>query len=259
MSQTTTQNDNFADLTEGEPIPTAPELPQIDSFGEHVDDLINVPIEDNGEPLVDIFAVCPQLAWLEKSPRFDFPRSGLARESVAQMLAHAQSLLPQGLRLQVIGAFRPFEVQQQMYDQVTRETREKYPHWSDEFLREYVNVFSAPPIWDTPPPHATGGAVDLGIIDEIGERLDFVSPFVMGWDSAPTYIEGLSDEARGNRELLIRVLEASGLTNFAGEWWHWSYGEPGWALRGGHAHALYGAVAEDQVPLWTPPTSQEKS
>lgn len=34
----------------------------------------------------------------------------------------------------------------------------------------------------------------------------------------------------------------SGLTNFRGEWWHWSYGEPGWALRGGHPTALYGAI-----------------
>jgi D-alanyl-D-alanine dipeptidase len=232
-----------------------PALPEIDHFGEPLEWLIPIPIEDNGEPLVDVFDFCPELKWLGKSPRFDFPRFGTARLSVAKMLAHAQGLLPNGLSLLIVGAFRPFETQKAMYDIVRAEQREKNPHWSEEFLTQYVNVFSAPPIWDSPPPHTTGGAVDLGIVNEKGERLDFTSPFEMGWDSAPTYIEGLSPEARKNRDLLIDVLTASGLTNFRGEWWHWSYGEPGWALRGGHPVALYGAVPDDQIPHWTAPES----
>ncbi len=230
-----------------------PELPVIDHFGEPLEWLIPIPIEDNGEPLVDVFQVCPALQWLHESPRFDFPRFGTARVSVANMLAHAQSLLPTGLSLIIIGAFRPFDTQKAMYDIVKAEQREKNPHWTEEFLTQYINVFSAPPIWDTPPPHTTGGAVDLGIVDEKGERLDFVSPFKMGWESAPMMVEGLTPEARKNRSLLADVLTASGLTNFRGEWWHWSYGEPGWALRGGHEKALYGAVPEDQIPGWTPP------
>ncbi len=256
MSQELTDDETFAEIAEDAPLDATPTRPQIDHFGEPVEELVKIPTQDNGEKLVDIFAVCPELSWMEKSPRFDFPRSGLARESVAQMLKHAQSLLPTGLRLQIVGAFRSFETQKLMYDIVTQETREKHPDWDDALVREYVNVFSAPPIWETPPPHTTGGAVDLGIIDESGERLDFISPFEMGWDSAPTHIEGLSDEARRNRNLLIRVLETSGLTNFRGEWWHWSYGEPGWALRGGHPAALYGAVPEDEIPEWTPPTAK---
>jgi D-alanyl-D-alanine dipeptidase len=230
-----------------------PALPEIDHFGEPLEWLIPIPIEDNGEPLVDVFEVCPDLKWLHESPRFDFPRFGTARVSVANMLAHAQSLLPDGLHLLIIGAFRPFETQKAMYDIVWAETKEKYPHWSDDFVTQYINVFSAPPIRDTPPPHTTGGAVDLGIVDANGERLDFVSPFKMGWESAPMMVEGLSDEARRNRALLSDVLTASGLTNFRGEWWHWSYGEPGWALRGGHRAALYGAVPDDQIPSWTAP------
>ncbi len=231
------------------------ELPEIDHFGEPLEWLIPIPIEDNGEKLVDIFDYSDDLRWMEdmENARFDFPRFGTARESVAKQLAHAQSLLPKGLHLMIVGAFRPFETQKAMYDIVVRETKEKYPHWDDEFVIKYVNVFSAPPVWDTPPPHTTGGAVDMFICTDKGERLDFVSPFEMGWDSAPTYIEGLSPEARKNRDMLIDVLTASGLTNFRGEWWHWSYGEPGWALRGNHPAALYGAVPQDEIPIWTPP------
>lgn len=231
----------------------SPPLPEIDHFGEPLEDLIPIPIEDNGEPLVDVFAVCPQLAWAPKSPRFDFPRSGLCRTSLAGMLAQAQDALPKGLRLQIIGVFRPFEIQKLMYEAARHEMRLQHPDWEEEFLTSYLNVFSAPPIWDTPPPHTTGGAVDLTIVDEKGARLDMVSPYEMGWDSAPTYMAGLSSEARNNRHLLIEVLTSAGLTNFRGEWWHWSYGEPGWALRGGHPAALYGAVLGDQIPCWHAP------
>jgi D-alanyl-D-alanine dipeptidase len=231
-----------------------PELPEIDDFGEPVSELVKIPTRDNGEKLVDIFRICPALKWAHQSPRWDFPRSGLARESVAQMLKNAQEALPSGLHLQIIGVFRPFEIQKLMYEKAREELREQHPHWDDEFLTRYLNVFSAPPIWDTPPPHTTGGAVDLLIVDDEGERLDFISPFEMGWTSAPTMMPGLSGEARKNRDLLIEVLTNAGLTNFPGEWWHWSYGEPGWALRGGHEAALYGAVPDEEIPDWQPPS-----
>jgi D-alanyl-D-alanine dipeptidase len=227
--------------------------PQIDHYGEPVAELVKIEIADNGEPLIDIFKVCPQLVWMQKSPRFDFPRSGLARESVALMLRNAQSLLPSGLSLHIVGAFRPFEIQKKMYEAARAELREQHPSWDEELLTEYLNVFSAPPIWETPPPHTTGGAVDLGITDQSGERLDFVSPFEMGWDSAPTALPGLSAKARANRNLLSAVLLESGLTNFPGEWWHWSYGEPGWALRTGGSVALYGAVPDADIPEWSAP------
>lgn len=267
MNKGETQNshgpDTIEDLSEEElPSPHAVEnasetvafaRPQINHYGEPVEELVKIPTQDNGEPLVDIFQVCPKLRWAPKSPRFDFPRSGLAREGVAHMLAKAQSLLPDGLYLQIVGAFRSFEIQKKMYEAARAELKEQHPDWPEELLTEYINVFSAPPILETPPPHTTGGAVDLSIVDENGERLDMVSPFEIGWDSAPTDLEGLSETARQNRDLLIRVLTQSGLTNFPGEWWHWSYGEPGWALRVGHPVALYGAVPEDQIPDWQPP------
>ena len=230
------------------------ERPQINHFGEPVEELVKIRIEDNGEPLVDIFRVCPDLRWAPDNERWQFPRTGLARETVALQLRRAAELLPSGMRLQIVGAFRSFEVQKEMYFAAREKLREQHPDWDEDLLTEYINVFSAPPILETPPPHTTGGAVDLCLIDENSERLDMVSPFEMGWDSAPMNVEGLSETARANRALLANVLLESGLTNFPGEWWHWSYGEPGWALRGGHPCALYGAVPDDQIPEWQAPS-----
>jgi len=63
--------------------------------------------------------------------------------------------------------------------------------------------------------------------------------------SAPTAMRGLSPQAQANRDLLCSTLEATGLTNYIGEWWHWSYGDSGWALRTGESHAIYGRLSDE--------------
>lgn len=69
-------------------------------------------------------------------------------------------------------------------------------------------------------------------------------PFAWDKTSAPTRRKGLSVDAQKNRDLLIRILEATWLTNYAGEWWHWSYGDSGWALRVGAPFAVYDRLPE---------------
>ena len=104
---------------------------------------------------------------------------------------------------------------------------------------------SAPPDDPCPPPHTTGGAVDLCLIRVPSrEVLDMTSPLEWDETSAPTRLPGLSSEAQANRDLLIQTLEATGLTNYAGEWWHWSYGDSGWAFRVNAPRALYDRLPE---------------
>ena len=43
-------------------------------------------------------------------------------------------------------------------------------------------------------------------------------------------------------------MSSTGLTNYPSEYWHWSYGDQGWAYRGGHPAALYGMI---EPPGWT--------
>lgn len=96
-----------------------------------------------------------------------------------------------------------------------------------------------------PPPHTTGGAVDL-FLRRAGESepLDVTSPFPWDETSAPTAMRGLTEGAQANRRLLVQALEATGLTNYVGEWWHWSYGDSGWALRVGAQKAIYDRIPE---------------
>jgi D-alanyl-D-alanine dipeptidase len=114
---------------------------------------------------------------------------------------------------------------------------------SQEELDRVPNMDSAPPGAVSPPPHLTGGAVDLEIVDESGARLDFSSPYdILDARQAAPNAAGLSSTARENRALLRRVVEPTGLTNYVAEWWHWSYGDAGWALRVGAPHAIYDRI-----------------
>lgn len=202
-----------------------------------------VPIRDNGEPLVDFVGLSPRLLFAPKHPVYDFARVHLARRRVAEMLAEAAERLPNGLRLIVVEAWRSPTVQRQMYAATEREFREKHPEWSPSVLRRVVNRFSAPPEHRVPPPHCTGGAVDVYITTADGEALDFTSPFPpTSRRSAATDIRGLTPAARANRDLLIATLTAVGFSGYPAEWWHWEYGAPGWALRTGQPAAIYGLI-----------------
>lgn len=210
---------------------------------EPVSELRHVPIRENGEPLVDFVEACPSLYWVPRHPVFAYQRVRLIRQGVSKRLCAAAGALPPGIRLAIVEGWRPPAVQRQMHAETRRRISAEHPEWSPRHLSRVVNRFSAPMDPRVPPPHTTGGAVDLHLIREDGELLDFVSPYdLMDPRSAPADAKGLSAEAQRNRALLRAVLEPTGLTNYPSEWWHWSYGDQAWAYRGGHPHALYAAV-----------------
>lgn len=207
-----------------------------------------VPIEDNGEPLVDPRSLSQRIRFSEKHPKFlelNNKRTPRVRRRVAEMLAQAAESLPKGIDIEIIEGFRPLAQQRLMYHHLREEFRAKHPEWNAATLNRVTNTMSAPPGDKSPPPHTTGAAVDLFLVDaKTGEPLDMTSPFDMDEKSAPTITNGLSTLARKNRKLLVETLEAAGLTNYAGEWWHWSYGDQGWALRTSALKAIYDRLPE---------------
>lgn len=217
------------------------------SFGEPLTKLRAVPIQDNGEPLVDPQRLSKRIHFAEKHPKFaDMARTPNVRRSVAEKLAQAADSLPDDIDLIIIEGFRPLVQQRFMYEQIKADFAQKHPEWNKATLHRIANTMSAPPDDPCPPPHTTGGAVDLGLIRvQDGEWLDMTSPFEMDETSAPADTKGLTEEAQANRRLLFGALEATGLTNYLGEWWHWSYGDSGWALRTGAKAALYDRLLEE--------------
>lgn len=228
-------------------------MSQTSQPAEAQDELDAVPIEDNGEPLVDFLAFCnsDKLILAPVHPVFEFPRVHLLRRSVTAMVCQAAQSLPDGLRLQIVEGYRPIKVQRAMYGHALHEARVRMPDADDQTIALEAGRYSAPPDAATPPPHLTGGAVDLEIIGEEGVRLDFTSPFDLN-DMNHTAFDapGISDQARRNRDLLKSVLEPTGLTSYADEWWHWSYGDNGWALRVGAQHAIYDKIELPADAKW---------
>jgi D-alanyl-D-alanine dipeptidase len=112
--------------------------------------------------------------------------------------------------------------------------------------RATASRFVSPP--DADPPHSTGGAVDVTLIDADGAELDMGTAY----DASPeesgglcyTHAEGLTPAARENRGLLIRLMAGAGFANYATEWWHWSYGDRYWAYSTARSAALYGSLPE---------------
>ena len=217
------------------------------SLAEPVSDLRRIPIRDNGEPLVD-FLKLPKV--LLGQPRFDYRRETLLRKGVADRLALAAASLPNGYRLAVIEGWRPPYIQRRMYAMVWKRIKTANPDWSDIRIRRFVNRFTAPMNERVPPPHTTGGAMDVDLVDDDGKPYDVVTPFERR-DVKCFALEtpGLSETARTNRAILSGALSQAGITNYPSEYWHYSYGDQGWAYRGSQPAALYGAITPND---WTP-------
>jgi D-alanyl-D-alanine dipeptidase len=222
------------------------------AYGESLARLRRIGVEECGEPLVDLLEHIPGLRFRGEHPRFDVPVGHWARQSVANMVRAVVALLPAGLTLEVLDAFRPVSVQRRTYAHLLAELREEHPQWSHSTLIRYANRFVAPPDDRTPPPHSTGGAIDVRLLRPDGCPLEMNAPLGAGRRSAPTFVRGLSAESVENRRILGDAMAGAGFTNYLGEWWHWSYGEPGWALRTGRESAIYGPLEDVPPPPAAP-------
>lgn len=227
------------------------------SLAEPITELRRVPIRECGEPLVDYTAYCPGLEIA--SSVFDYTRATFVRRTVGDMLNRAVLALPKGYRLGILEGWRPVYIQRRMYLTSWNRFKALHPDWSDVQLRRVVNRFTAPPEAKVPPPHSTGGAVDVFLVDESGRRIDHSSPYeLLESKSFGMFCPGLSPESERHRTILREAMLAGGMTNYPSEWWHWSYGDQGWAYRAPQGSAfeptervaIYGPIRQPEG--WTP-------
>jgi D-alanyl-D-alanine dipeptidase len=76
-------------------------------------------------------------------------------------------------------------------------------------------------------------------MDDNGEQLDVWSPYNR-FQAAPTYALGLDPEVQERRDILLEAMLGVGFSNCRDEWWHYSFGDAGWAVRMGHQECCYG-------------------
>ncbi len=205
--------------------------------------------KDNGEPLVDIRKVAPKVKIFREAT---IP---YVRESVAAKMKRAATELPRGYFLSLTEGWRPLERQRLIYEFMTRSLLEIKPQLDRATLRRTINRWVAPVDQKAPPGHCTGAAVDVYLVDKDNEPYDVTSPFTR-FGSGPTYLFGLTETAQKNRMLLVETMLAAGFSNCRDEWWHYSYGDAGWAVRTGRKRCFYGLAElpeelyREQQRLW---------
>lgn len=207
-----------------------------------------VPIRERGEPLVDIRAGSS----LRYGPPPECPETAadycLLRREVYRKLVRVQAGLPRGLQLRLYEGLRSLAVQTLLFEQEQQRVRSRDPLLAAAQVHQEACVLVSPPVhWDgsaNTPPHSTGAAVDIELIDGQGQVIDFGMQ-AADWSRVEprfceTHCPDLPPRAAENRLLLAQAMAREGFINYPREWWHYSYGDRYWAARSGQPFAIYG-------------------
>lgn len=140
-------------------------------------------------------------------PGYATPRVLLRRE-VATALGRVQRRLEaDGLGLKVWDGYRPVRATLAMVAWCERTGR------TDLLDNGYIARRSR---------HNQGVAVDLTVVSRgSGRELDMGTPF--DEFSARSHTANATGAVAGNRQRLVRAMEAEGFVNYSSEWWHFSY------------------------------------
>ena len=204
-----------------------------------------VPIDPVHEPLVPVRGLGPRIFDRPRYIEWEVPHAlaeSWVRRGVGERLVQVAASLPADRSLIVWDGFRPLVVQAALFDDWEGRLRSQHPDWDDDQIYEQASRFVTPPSDDptAPPPHLTGGAVDLTLGDASGEPIDMGTDFDAFVDEAHARaFEDSSSPVRDNRRLLFWSMGAVGFTGYAEEWWHFDFGDQFWALITG-GHARYG-------------------
>lgn len=105
----------------------------------------------------------------------------------------------------------------------------------------------------SPPPHSTGGAIDLGLADREGHVIDLGADFDQFEDIAAcnhfekacqTAVASPTDRARRDaRRILYWAMVDAGFAPYEAECWHFELGTRRAAAFQGRSHAEYGPAA----------------
>lgn len=232
-----------------------------------------------GEPLLPIppaiFAFEQPHPYLKLGAPYGDKSPYFLRQGVLERLFLAQvelQKLRSGWQIQVFDAYRPIAVQQFMVDHTFQtiltqrgftlaqlSETEQHQIWQD------VYQFWAVPSLDpaTPPPHSTGAAIDITLVDETGQTVDMGS--AIDELSPRSYPDHFADAAvwriyhsdlssakaeqfQTCRQLLRQIMFQAGFRQHPQEWWHFSWGDQLWAWQMQQANperswtACYGTI-----------------
>ena len=222
----------------------------------------NIPIKDNGDKLIDLPSY---LNFLDPhpyshlgAPYKDKTSIWKLREEVVNRLVKVNDYLrlKSSFYLLIYDSWRPLEVQEFMFKRAFLLECEKSDiDISFENIKSYPSIlkkvekFWAYPSYDTkcPPPHSTGGALDVCLSDKDGNLVEMGSMVdQMDETSNPYFYASIKNEEaiiwNSRRNLLREIMTKFGFAQHPNEWWHFSYGDQLWAWKNKKENAIYGKI-----------------
>jgi zinc D-Ala-D-Ala dipeptidase len=168
------------------------------------------------------------------------------RRGVLEALQTAQFLLEKshpGWKLKIYDAYRPVGVQQFMVDYTFDTLLKKQnltpktvsPQQRQNLWEQVYQLWAAPSTDEnTPPPHSTGAAVDLTIVNVYDKAIDMGGEIdELSERSHPDYyLESKQldkQQYHRHRQLLNQVMTYASFVRHPHEWWHFSLGDQMWA------------------------------
>ena len=221
-----------------------------------------IPIKDNGDKLI---AIPSYLNFLDPHPYFhlgapykDKTSIWKLREEVVNRLVKVNDYLisKNSFYLLIYDSWRPLEVQEFMFKRAFLLECEKLDiDASLKNMKSYPSIlkkvekFWAYPSSDSrcPPPHSTGGALDVCLSDKEGNLVEMGSTVdQMDETSNPDFYANIKNEEAiiwdSRRNLLKEIMTKFGFAQHPNEWWHFSYGDQLWAWKNKKENAIYGKI-----------------
>ena len=131
----------------------------------------------------------------------------LHEDATAKLIKASKIANNKGLRLKIFDAYRPFEIQEYMWN--------KFPN----------NKFISNP-YEGSVPHCRGIAVDLTLTDQNGTELEMGTEFDHFSEKSFHGNNEISKEAQQNRLLLLGIMTQAGWDFYTNEWWHYQLFNP---------------------------------
>ena len=210
---------------------------------------------DTTEPFVDVTQACPDVLvrlYQSKNVLRQDPRA-LVRLGIALMLNSVARKLPPGIRLMVRDAWRAPKTQAGIHENQADQIERMGLAQTREEARKKADQFAVPAEEPYPPPHTTGGAVDVTLAYAKTEQLlpmrkafrrctpqEWQNQKYRDYKELPAYIVR-------SRKLLREAMELFGFASIPNEWWHFSYGDFWWAARRNKKRTLYLSVHKPHV------------
>lgn len=224
-----------------------------------------IPIVECGEPLVPLplkqFAIASPHPYVALGAPYGDKSPYYLRQQVLERLIAAQQQLQHyrpGWQIQVFDAYRPIAVQQFMVDYTFAElvaaqgrAIANLTESEQQAIWQQVHQFWAVPNHDptTPPPHSTGAAIDVTLVDTSGHPVDMGSPIdEISPRSYPDFFadrpEPDAQQAHQHRQLLRQIMFSAGFLQHPNEWWHFCYGDQMWTWLSRETQANPSAIAQ---------------